>query len=127
MNGIDKDLRELNQWTFDAESRPDTPIGGKNWKAFLQDVLAHNFSIKRANGAVQNKGEMIEFVEGSPPAKRDVDPKSVQVVAVPGDAQFGVVTSVLTFNEKKYHNTKVFTRQKSGTWLCVYWQVLEVP
>jgi hypothetical protein len=129
MSTSEDELRNLNQHTFDAEAKPQTPIDGRDWKTYLRDVLACNFSIKRFNGVVQNKCEMIEFIDGGVPAARVIDPTSVAVFQNLGDPRLGVVTCVVTLasNNKSYRNTKVFSQQPSGSWLCVYWQVAEVP
>lgn len=133
MSTVEEELKRLNQHTFDAEAKEQIAIDGKTeeWDQFLRRVLACNFSIKRFNGVVQNKCEMLEFIEGSikPPApNRVIDPATVQVFQNFGDARFGVVTCVITLtsNNKKYRNTKVFTQQPTQSWLCVYWQVAEV-
>lgn len=71
-------LELLSRLTFDSEARK--PFGSgtehEDWKSFLQRVLVVNLSIKRWNGASQNKREMFEFIEGSKSAKRKIEPKS---------------------------------------------------
>ena len=139
MTAIEEELKKLNQLTFDAESRPTEGINSQNWKTFLQETLAANFSIRRANGAVQNKAEMLEFIEDSPSDKREVEEGSVTFPVQPGDEAFGVVTSVITLtsnkgkeNNPRYRNVKVFSRRitptgATGPWRCVFWQVAELP
>lgn len=133
MNTTEEELKNLNQQTFDAEAKPEEPIDGKEWKEFLQDTLAVNFSIRRVNGAVQNKLEMIEFVEDSKRNRRTVVEGTVKIFCKFEDRDlneqsFGVVTSVVILDgsEKKYHNIKTFVRRLPGPWRCVYWQVFEV-
>jgi hypothetical protein len=128
MRAIEEELKKLNQWTFWAEAKRQEPIDEKDWKSLLQDVLAVNFSIRRANGVVQNKAEMIEFVEESERTNREVDSRTVKAHVKFGNENFGVVTSVITLesNSKRYHNSKVFSRLRpGGPWRCVYWQVAE--
>jgi len=120
-----EELKRLNQQTFDAEAKK--PVNGKDYKSFLQDVLACNFSIKRSTGIIQNKCEMIEFVTGNNPMDREVDKETIKVFQQFGDDHFGVVTCVVTLNstKKRYRNIKVFSQQPESSWLCVYWQVVE--
>jgi hypothetical protein len=108
MSTIEEELKKLNQSTFDAEAKPEEPIDGKDWKTFLQDVLAVNFSIRRSSGIIQNKAEMIEFVEESERINREVDESTVKVFVEFGNENFGVVTSVVTLkiNNKKYLTLK---------------------
>ena len=133
MGTTEEELKNLNQRTFDAEAKPEEPIDGKGWKEFLQDTLAVNFSIRRVNGAVQNKLEMIEFVEDSKRTQRTIIEDTIKVFCGfedkdPSEQSFGVVTSVVTFkgSDKKYHNIKTFARRFPGHWRCIYWQVFEV-
>jgi hypothetical protein len=106
------------------------PIGENkgDWQQFLQRVLAVNFSIKRANGATQNKMEMIEFVQGSNPVERIIAENSVETIESIGGSALAAVTSVITLKEQtdKFRNTKIFSLQPSGRWLCVYWQVTKI-
>jgi hypothetical protein len=117
-------LELLNRQTFDAEAQ--TLISGEHWREFLQRSLAANFSIRRANGAAQNKAEMIEFIAGSIPAKRAMSKGyPVEVIESIGSSGLAAVTCVihLAGQTDNFRNTKIFARQPSDSWLCVYWQV----
>lgn len=121
------DLKKLNQDTFDAEAKKK--IGDDDWKTFLMKVLADEFTIRRANGAVPNqtREEMIKWIEERPPAERNVD----EVVAWCNET-LGVVTCTVTMNDsegklRRYQNIKVFKKQLQADWQCLYWQVTEAP
>ena len=117
-------LELLNRQTFDAEAQ--TLIGGEHWREFLQRSLAANFSIRRANGATQNKAEMIEFVEGNDPVERVIiEDYPVEVIESIGGSALAAVISVIRLADQtdNFRNTKIFAWQPSGSWLCVYWQV----
>jgi hypothetical protein len=125
---VDEELKLLNRQTFKAEEKPQGTIEQRDWKTFLQDVLAANFSIKRHNGAVQNKQEMIEFIEDGDPQARNIIEETVKPFTDFRDEDFGVVTSVITVGTKttQYHNIKVFSRRPPGSWRCVYWETREI-
>jgi hypothetical protein len=114
-------LKKLNQDTFTAEMKET--VNDEEWDMFLWRVLSDDFQIRRANLALlpQDKREMITHIRYSKnPPKRDVSE-----VSVFEDGDYGVVTCIVTLEGQsdKFHNIKVFTRQSSGDWQCVYWRV----
>jgi len=124
MDAIPKELEQLNENTFHAENKAKQ-IGEKkeDWETFLRGVLAADFRISRASRTVQNKDEMIEQIRGD---EREREGPNDVGGGVEGD--YGVVTSIVTVkgDPNKYHNFKVFQRQPSGDWQCVYWRVIKL-
>ena len=117
-------LRKLNEDTFVAEAK--NPIDGEDWDKFLWRVLADDYRIKRANPAIlpQDKRRMIVHIQyDENPAERLVTDTQVFV-----DGGYGVVTCTVTLTGQRdtFHNIKVFTRQLSKDWQCVYWRVSKV-
>jgi hypothetical protein len=124
MDPLPDELVRLNADMFRAENKD--PVGGgaageEGWEPFFRRVLAFDFRISRASRTVvQNKEEMIEHVRGD--NRRRTPPVKV-AGGVEGD--YGVVTSVITVDgdPTEYRNLRVFQRQPSGEWQCVYWRV----
>jgi hypothetical protein len=116
-------LVELNENTFKAEAKEK--IGDEDWDKFLWRVLADDFRIRRANPAIlpQDKHKMIVHIRYDKSAKRNFSD-----VKVFEDGDFGLVTSIVTLEgqDDRFHNIKVFTRQNSGDWQCVYWRVVRL-
>jgi hypothetical protein len=120
--GDEERLLELNQLTFDAESRPDEPIAGQSWDAFLSGVLADNFIARRAKPSLshQSRKAFVAFARDASDAPRNI--VSEPVVWVGGG--IGVVACDVRLGDDdtvRFRNVKVFERQ--GDWRCVYWQV----
>jgi hypothetical protein len=122
---MSNDLKKLNEDTFTAEAQ--SGIDGVDWDKFLQRVLSDDFRIRRSNLAIplQDRDEMIAHIrkDKNPPKRR-----TSKVVMVE-DGDYGVVTSIVTLEGQtdQFHNLKVFFRQPSGDWQCVYWQVSKLP
>jgi hypothetical protein len=115
-------LLELNQLTFEAESRPAEPIEGRSWDAFLTHVLADDFVGRRGRPSLphQDRDGFVAFAREASDAPRNIigEPQ----VWVDGDV--GVVVCDVRLGDDdtvRFRNVKVFARHK--VWLCVYWQV----
>ena len=123
------ELRDLNFKTFKAEEGGggETEIDGQSWEEFLQDVLADEFQIVRSKVGTphqkQNKAAMIEWIMTHP--RGGVDIHEQEVVSWCNET-IGVVTCPVTLNDKDYRNIKVFKKQSSGQWQCIYWQVTQL-
>lgn len=117
---MSNELREINGNTFTAEAKKK--IGAEDWDIFLQRVLSEDFRMRRSNPsiAIQNRDEMIAYIQD-----REGRERKVSDVVVFEDAGYGVVTSVVALEGEtdRFHNIKVFVRQASEDWQCVYWQV----
>ncbi len=126
MSNTAEALELLNRQTFDAEARKSAGADGEDWLVFLQRRLAANFSIRRANCVTQNRIEMIEFIQGGIPAEREFsEGHTVDVIESIGRPDLAAVTSVihLAGQTDNFRNTKIFAKQPSDDWICVYWQV----
>jgi hypothetical protein len=121
-----KDLKQVNADTFTAESM--RKIDNEDWDKYLWKVLADDFRIKRSNPAIlpQDKHQMIAHIRyGADTRERNFSDPDVKVFE---DGEYGVVTSVVTLEGQtdRFHNLKVFARQPSGDWQCVYWRVTKL-
>jgi quercetin dioxygenase-like cupin family protein len=128
MDQAEQALRRLNQQTFDAEAREP----GDGWRAFLEDVLAEDFVLRRARPGLptESRRDMIERIasSGFKPPRRRVLPESVRVST---SGSVGVVESIVTLpdasgGEQAFQNVKVFS-SSDGRWRCTYWQVSGLP
>jgi hypothetical protein len=122
---MSNDLKKLNEDTFTAEAQGS--INGVEWFEFLERVLSDDFRIRRSNLTIplQGRDEMIAHIQKDKyPLKRQVDK-----VIVVEDSDYGLVTSIITLEGQtdRFHNIKVFLRQASKDWQCVYWQVSKLP
>lgn len=124
MNPLPEELKKLNEDLFRAENK-ESEIGDRRdgWEAFLKRVLADDFTISRASRKNFNKKQMITQVRED---KRSRNPPTKIGGGVAGD--IGVVTSIITVKDdpNEYHNLKVFYRQVSGGWQCVYWRATKL-
>ena len=119
MDPLPIELRKLNEDTFHAENKQ--PIRGEEWEPFLRRMLAFDFRISRASRTVvQNKEEMIEHIRSDNRQRKG--PTKVDGGV---EGNYGIVTSVVTVegDPNEYRNLKIFHRQLSGDWQCVYWRV----
>ena len=116
---LPEELKQLNQYTFQAESRRRVGEKQEDWETFLRRVLAADFRISSASRKVQDKEEMIERIRGDVREREGLTDVGGGV-----EDDYGVVTSIITVkgDPSKYHNCKVFERQPSGDWHCVYWR-----
>ena len=124
MEPLSQELQQLNEDTLHAANKEQIGKVQEDWEAFLRRVLADDFRISRASRMVDNKEEMIKQIQGDERRREglaDVDG------GIEGD--YGVVTSVVTVqgDPDTYHHLKLFTRQPSGEWQCVYWRVTRLP
>ncbi len=118
-------LRELNRGTFAAEARQQ--IREEDWDKYLLRVLASDFQIRRSDPSKppEDKAGIITHIQNDPnPAERGVsDEQTFQ------HGDYGVVTSIVKLPSMSdgFHNLKVFAKDASGDWKCVYWRVSKLP
>src|SRR2546423_13729768 len=117
---VEDELKRLNRELFAAENKQQS-----TWEDFFQRTLSPDFTIKRADGSVQNKGEMIEKVRGDARKRNEPTDDSAWV-----GGDYGIVTSVVTLRDdntgNKYQNLKLFQRSRSSRWQCLYWRVTKL-
>ena len=118
---MSNDLKTLNENTFTSEAQGG--IDGVDWDRFLRRTLSDDFRIRRSNPKIplQERDGMIAHIrKDNNPVKRHLSN-----VVVFEDGDYGVVTSIVTLEGQtdRFHNIKAFSRQPSGDWQCVYWQV----
>jgi hypothetical protein len=114
-------LKQLNEDTFLAEIKAE--IEGEEWAKLLWRVLADDFRIRRANRAIlpQDKHRMIAHIRYDEQSPKRI----VSEVKMLEDRDYGVITCVTTLagQSGRFHNVKLFAREPSGDWQCVYWRV----
>lgn len=125
MSDSEAALKRLNEQMFEAEAHES--VAGRSWDAFLREVLADDFVLRRslARAHDETREEMIGRVSQSPPTPRTLLPDTVRVW---GSPTMGVVASVVTLpgkggRRKAFRNVKVFVAEREDAWQCVYWQV----
>ena len=120
MNPVEDELKRLNDGMFRAENNEN--VEGEPWEPYLRRVLSDDFRLRRGNGAVQIKCEMIDQIKTD--NRRRNPPAGVKITPL---GNYAVVTSVVTVvddpDQVQYQNLKVFRRQDAGPWQCVYWRV----
>ena len=124
MEPLSQELKQLNEDTFHAENKDQIGKIQEDWETFLRRVLADDFRISRASRMVENKEEMIKQIQRDERIREGLADVGGGI-----EGDYGVVTSVVTVqgDPDKYHNLKLFNRQPSGEWQCVYWRVTRLP
>lgn len=85
-----------------------------------KDVFASNFTFSYLQNEVQDHEQMIkEFKEGHKEYEWPIDVNGGII------DDYGVVTTIIKVkgDSKKYYHIKLFNRQQSEDWKCVYWRV----
>jgi len=101
-------LRALNLEIGEAESRGD--------RAFLEQLLAPAFAMRRASGAVVDRDAFLEEVQQS--AERPTAIQSINVLA----QNRAVVMCIVIMDGTAYANLRVFTRESPGhNWQLLAW------
>ena len=105
------ELRNVNIEIGKAESEGNTE--------FLAGVIAPRLAFRRANGDCVDRDEFLKAVKSS--AERRTEIESVNVLS----ANRAIVTCMVTMDvdsvPTRFHNVRLFIRDKDGRWKVLGW------
>ena len=118
MSDDERALRELNTRIGEAESAGDA--------GFLADVLASRLGFRRASGLCVDRDEFLRAVSSS--ATRETKIENVQLFG----RDRAIVSCVVTQTDgsgtpRRYHNLRLFVRDRFGQWKLLGWANESLP